>query len=115
MTRKLLLIAICTVTLFALCSCGTIERRQEIESLRKDLVVAQDQGADPAVIADLEARIDELEKEEAKSPIIDTGNPMVNQGLEWLVALGLGYFGIRYWRGTPAKRKGTPPTNGTPA
>ena len=114
MTNKVLLILICVVTLFALCSCGTIERRQEISDLRRDLAIAQEQGADPEVIAELEARIDVLEEEETKSPIIDTGNQAVNQGLEWLIALGLGYVGIRYWRGSPASRKGNPPTNGTP-
>jgi len=114
MSQKILLILIGLVTLFALCACGTIERRSEIEDLRKELAIAEDQGADPEVIANLEERIDALEEEETKAPIIDTGNPLVNQGLEWAIALGLGYFGIRYWRGSPTKRKGVPPTNGTP-
>jgi hypothetical protein len=105
MKRILALIAV----LWIFCGCATLDRQSDIYATKAELIEAEARGATDEEIAVIEARLEELEGEAAGKPIIDTGNPAANSGIEAALTLLLGFLGIRWWRGTPDKRKGTLP------
>lgn len=105
MKRILALIAV----LWIFCGCATLDRQAEIYATKAELLEAQQQGATEEEIAVLEEKVEALEAESAGKPLVDTGNPAANSGIEAALTLLLGYFGIRWWRGTPEKRKGMTP------
>lgn len=107
------LILLSIVACVLLVSCATLDRRAEIYALKSQIAELEARGADPVEIQALKDRVAELEDRDREAPWIDTGNPMFNQFVDTAMTLLLGYFGIRWWRGSPGARKGPVPPGAT--
>ena len=95
--KKYWMLAALLLPLCTLMACGLLTPEQ-IESVRSGLDASLDAG-----------HITPEQYQAAVQALEDQSQFDWNRVVDVLATLGLGMFGIRYWRGSPNARKGTAP------